>query len=92
MKNQAIHPHWLIINLYIALSARCFIFWITVANFFLSFCLLETIVLAASGELPVIPRYLKVIDQLAQPCQFTGLSACDSYLIAPAAFQSFFPP
>ena len=49
-------------------------------------------VLAASGELPVIPQLLKVIDQLAQPCQLTGFSTRDFYLIAPAAFHSFFSP
>ena len=48
--------------------------------------------LAASGELPVIPQLLKVIDQLAQPCQLTGFSTRDFYLIAPAAFHSFFSP
>ena len=71
------------------LNGRC---WF-LCNFFFPFLgLLETVVLGLSGNVPLIPPFFKVIGQLAQPCYLTGFRACDSYLIALAAFQSFLSP
>ena len=66
-----------------------------VADFLVIFfflAVLETIVWVLSGNVPLIPPFFKVIDQLALPCHLTGFRACDSYLTALAAFQSFLSP
>ena len=53
------------------------------------FCLLETKVWVRSEKFPSIPPFFKIINQLTQPCQLTGFSACAIWL--PDGI-SVFPP
>ena len=89
MKNKAIHPHWLIINLYIALGARWFIFQITVADFFVIFLSSRN---HSVGCIWRIARNSSTFKGNRSINPALSAHTRDFYLIAPAAFHSFFSP